>query len=191
MNPHGEHPPLKMLTQRRLHLSPRARWALIGLAFLTALYLASPYLALWRLDRTAVNGPTSALNRLVDIEAVQDQIRRRLNKDEDSRIGEVSEPFIDWIQRTIRGRSPNALRMTVTLAWLRSLLLTHAQNGTQNTAGFWPAISYAFFETPTRFRVQLGAAGEAAQRESNPLPAPVHLILEWRGLGWRVTAAYY
>lgn len=191
MHPHGEHSLLKMLTQRRPQLSPRARWALIGLAFLTALYLASPYLALWRLDRTAVNGPTSALNRLVDIEAVQDQIRRRLNKDQDSRIGEVSEPFIDWIQRTIRGRPPNALQMTVTLAWLRSLLLTHADDAPQNSGGFWPAISYAFFETPTRFRVQLGAAGEPEQRESAPRPAPVHLILEWRGLGWRVTAAYY
>jgi hypothetical protein len=187
MNPRGERPPLKMLTERRLHLPPRARWALIGLAFLTALYLASPYLALWRLDRTAVNGPTSALSPLVDIEAVQDQIRRRLNKDQNSRIGEVSEPFIDWIQRTIKGREPNALKMTVTPAWLRSLLLTHAQG----SAGFWPAISYAFFETPTRFRVQVGATQEAVYTEPAPTPAPVHLILEWRGIGWRVTAAYY
>lgn len=185
MNAYGQRPLLKMLTKRRLRLSSRARWTLIGLAFLTALYLASPYLALWRLDRTAVNGPTAALGPLVDIEAVQDQIRRRLNKEQDSRIGEVSGPFIDWIQRTIRGQDADALRATVTPAWLRSLLLTHAQD----SAGFWPAISYAFFETPTRFRVQLGSAREAAARESDP--APVHLILEWRGLGWQVTAAYY
>lgn len=178
---------LKRLTPRRLHLSARARWALIGVAVVAGLYLMSPYFALWRLDRTAVNGPTSALSALVEIEAVRDQIRRRLNKEQDSRIGEVSGPFIDWIQRAIRGNRTDALDAIVTLAWLRNLLLTHAQT----SEGFWPAIRFAFFDNPIRFRVRIGARSQgpgSSDAESRP---QVHLILERRLLGWRVTAAYY
>lgn len=186
----GPVPLPQALPQRRLRLPPPLRWLLLGLAVAGSLYLVSPYLTLWKLNVTSVNGPTAELDRLVDIEQVRDQIERRLNKDRDSVIDDVSDAFIDWIQEGIRGNGPEALAHAVTLGWLRQLLLTHAQA----SDGFWPAISYAFYDSPTHFRVEIGERVELGERlatAGETQPPPVHLRLSRTWLGWRVIAAYY
>ncbi len=163
------------------------RWLLLGLIVVGSLYLVSPYIALWRLNLTSVHGPTSALSTVVDIEAVRDQIQRRLNKDRTSVIGEVSDAFIDWIQQSIRRDNGEALRRAVTLGWVRQLLLTHAKD----SDGFWPVIRYAFYDSPLEFRVQIGHRSASDEDRQENMPMPVHLRFERTWLGWRVIAAYY
>jgi len=177
----------KELPRRRLHAPLGLRWIGLGLLVSLSLYLISPYFSLWRLDQTAVNGPTAALGALVDLDTTREQILRRLNKDQDSAIDEVSDAFIDWIQQNIRGNGEDALRQTVTLAWVRERLLSHS-NGTK---GFWPALSYAFFDTPTSFRARIGPSLEAARESDWTGPPPVNLRLERGWLRWRVTALSY
>ncbi|MBK5931604.1 DUF2939 domain-containing protein [Halochromatium salexigens] len=175
----------QVLSHRRPWLLARTRWVAAGLLIIASLYLVSPFISLWRLDRTTVNGPTSALSSLIDIEAVRDQILRRLDKDRQSAIGEVSDAFIDWVQTTIRREGLNALPQGMTLAWVRERLLTHAEG----QSGFWPAISYAFYDSPTSFRVRIG---QPAAEETSTTPAPpVRLRLERGWLDWRVTAISY
>lgn len=176
-----------LIRGRLQRLPASARRALLMLLIASCLYLVSPYFTLWRLNFISVNGPTSALASVVDIGAVQEQIQRRLNKERDSAIGEVSDAFIDWIQETIRRDGAEALTHTVTLGWLRQLLLTHAVDG----AGFRPAIHYAFYSSPTRFRVQIGDQTPSPDSTDVPRPTPVHLRLGRTWLGWRVIAAYY
>lgn len=171
----------------RLQAPPGLHWIGLGLLVTLSLYLISPYLSLWRLDQTAVNGPTAALDPLVDLDAVSEQIIRRLNKDQDSAIGEVSDAFIDWLQENIRRNGEDALRQTVSLAWVRERLLSHSNSA----RGFWPALSYAFFDGPTSFRVRIGPPLEAAGTRERKAPAPVHLRLERGWLRWRVTALSY
>jgi hypothetical protein len=184
--PTAHPPPLtKRFGRPRLRPTPALRWTAAGLSILACLYLASPYVALWRLDRAAVNGPTVALAALVDIDAVRDQIRRRLNKEEESRIGEVSDAFIDWIQDGIRRQRSRPLAHSIDLAWIRELLLSHAED----RAGFWPAVAYAFFDSPTQFRVRIDS--RASESAPGSTPPPVHLQFQRRWLGWRVIAAYY
>ncbi|MBK1621347.1 hypothetical protein CKO42_23620 [Lamprobacter modestohalophilus] len=176
------------LTRGRLQRLPLgARWALLALLITSCLYLVSPYITLWRLNFITVNGPTSALSSVVNIEAVHEQIQRRLNKEHDSAIGEVSDAFIDWIQEAIRRDGADALSHTVTLSWLRQLLLTHAEGGD----GFRPAIHYAFYTSPTGFRVQIGDQTPSPEGTQEPQTTPVHLRLGRTWLGWRVIAAYY
>ncbi|MBK5941660.1 DUF2939 domain-containing protein [Halochromatium roseum] len=176
------------LTRSRFQRLPAgARWALLALLITSCLYLLSPYITLWRLNFITVNGPTSALSSVVDIDAVHEQIQRRLNKERDSAIGEVSDAFIDWIQEAIRRDGTNALANTVTLGWLRQLLLTHDEDGD----GFRPAIRYAFYSSPIRFEVQIGDQTPSPASTDVPQPTPVHLRLGRTWLGWRVIAAYY
>lgn len=171
----------KALLRSRFRLSRRLMWPSVGIALLLLLYLMSPYLTLWRLDHRVKHGPTAALSGLVDIEAARDQIMRRLNKDQDSRIGEVSDGFIAWVQLSIRDQQPDALANAVTLAWVRQLLLAHSAGD----GGFLPAVTYAFYDSPVSFQVKVGSnAGRRAI-------GPVFLRLERRLLGWRVTAIYY
>lgn len=180
--------PLRKARPRR-HLPelPGLRWLGVALILTLCLYLVSPYLSLWRLDQTAVNGPTAALEPLVDLKAIREQIRRRLNKDQDSAIGEVSDAFIDWVQQTLRHGDEDVLGQTISLAWIRERLLTHS-DGNQ---GFWPALTYAFFETPTRFRVRIGAPTRADASSSTHDPPPVSLLLERGWLRWRMSAISY
>jgi len=161
--------------RRRWQTPPWLRALLAGMGILMALYILSPYLALWRLDHTIATRPPAALSGLVDIAAVREEILRRLNKDSASRIGEVSDPFIEWLQRALRESGDDALAGTVTLEWLYDLL---ASRGDAD-AHLLGAVSHAFFDGPTDFRVRIGTTN------------PVHLHLEPHWLGWRVTAVYY
>jgi hypothetical protein len=181
----------------RLPSQPSLRRLLIGLLIASSLFLSSPYLSLWRLNQTSVNGPTAALEQLVDIDAVRDQIQQRLNKEHTSAIGEVSDAFVQWIQSSLRRHGSSALQQEVTLGWMRQLLLDHAQG----RDGFWPNIRYAFFSSPNRFRVEIMApttsAAAAAGAEANDNAAqleplmPLQLLLARTWLSWRVIAAYY
>lgn len=183
----GPLPIPKILPKRRFPLPEPLRWLLLSLVVVASLYLVSPYITLWRLNLTCVHGPTSALSTLVDIESVRDQIQRRLNKDRTSVIGEVSDVFIDWIQEAIRRGDGEALGRAVTLNWLRERLLRHAQD----SEGFWPAISFAFFDSPLQFRVQVGQRSAIDETIQESGPMPVHLRFQRTWLGWRVIAAYY
>ena len=115
---------------------------------------------------------------MVDLEAVQDQIKRRLNKEVDSSVGEVSNAFVDWLQEGIQRMGSEAVERMVTLDWVRGQLLS--KSGPGYPPGFRDQISYAFFDRPGGFLVRIGALGEE----------PVHFHLSLQGATWRMTALY-
>ena len=136
-----------------------------------------PYVNLWRLNEMILSEPPSALSRLVDIDSVRAQILRRLNKDEQSSIGMVSDPFIEWIEQGLRTAGNETLQQSVSLAWLHALLSRHVTGD----RGFLPAVGYAFFDPPDGFLVRI----------DSPDQAPVYLRMELGLLGWRIGAVYY
>lgn len=162
----------------RIRHPPRSlRRAGTVLAVGLALLLVWPYIDLWRLNETVLEEPPTALSHLVDIDSVRDQILRRLNKDTQSSIGQVSDPFIEWIEQGIRSSGNEKLERSVTLEWVHQLL---AARGSAER-GFLPAVRYAFYTPPNGFLVRIGAADEA----------PVYLRMQLGLLGWRFTAVYY
>jgi hypothetical protein len=161
--------PLDTIGERRM---PVAR-LLIPVVVLLA-YLAWPYVTLWRLDRALAQDHPRALAPLVDLEAVRDEIRRRLNKESASAIGPVSDDFVDWLEQAIRRNGAGAVEQQVTLEWLRERLLSQSPPGGRLTE----SLSRAFFDDPLHFSLRLGA----------PSGSPVLVRLSFRGTGWRVTA---
>lgn len=142
-------------------------------------FLASPYIALWRLDQAVRGDNASALADLVDLDAVRGEIKKKLNKDADSVIGELSDPFIRWLQKGIGVLGGDAVDRLVTLPWVRARLLGHTAG--DGNEGFLGALAYAFFDAPDGFSVRIGARAEN----------PTRLYLKPRGLQWRITALYY
>jgi hypothetical protein len=151
---------------------------LLAAALLLA-FLAWPYATLWRLDRAARSGDPAALADLVDLDAVRGEIKRKLNKDADSTIGDLSDPFIRWLGEGIEVMGNDAIDRLVTLPWVQARLLDPRSG--DGTAGFLRQVTYAFFDAPDGFVVRIGPA----------TGNPVHLRLTLRSLRWRLSAAYY
>jgi hypothetical protein len=169
--PSNRHP-LGTIGARRIPF----RRLLIPVLMLLA-FLIWPYVTLWRLDRAlALDHPDAlaALAALVDLEAVRDEIRRKLNKEAPSAIGPVSDDFIDWLEQGIRRDGSAAIDQQVTLEWVRERLLSQSPPG----KGLAGALSRAFFDDPLHFSLRIGAP-------SGPL---VQVRLSLQGTGWRVTA---
>jgi hypothetical protein len=151
---------------------------LILLPALAALliYLAWPYVTLWQLDRAIADGDSAALSVLVDLEAIRAEIKKKLNKDADSAIGELSDPFIRWLEAGIQEAGSGAVDRLVTVDWVRDQLLVRGFG-----KGLSTRVSYAFFDAPGGFRVTLG----------RPPEIPLHGRLTLRDFVWRLSAVYY
>lgn len=161
---------------RDRRLPPWVWRALIsGLLFLLVLF-ASPYWTLWRINRAASSATPGALAPFVDIAAVRDQLRRRLNKDLNSHIGEVSEPFIHWIAQGLQRKGTAAIDHLVTLEWVAGLLQSE-----DRSEPLFERVRYAFYDLPHGFLIEL---------EHND-GKKVTLMLRPSPLRWRIAAVSY
>ncbi len=149
----------------------------ILILFLAA-FVAWPYYHVWLLDQAVILNDRDELSGLVEMKSVRLQIKRRLNKEVDSTVGDVSNTFVDWLQDGIRRMGTEAVDRLVTLEWVREQLLS--KTGPQDPPGFLDQISYAFFDGPTGFLVRIGELGED----------PVHFRLSLHAGAWRLTAMY-
>jgi len=161
------------LRDRRLRL-PSWMWrALATLVLAGALLFASPYWTLWRMSRAADSATPEALRPFVDLNAIRDQIRRRLNKNLESRIGDVSEPFIEWIESGLQAEGTAAVEHLVTLEWVAGLLRDPA-----NHRPLLARVRRASYHLPDGFRIEI------EQRDGTL----VLLLLRPGPLRWRIAA---
>lgn len=150
---------------------------LASLIVLLLLYGLSPFVTLWSLNRALIRNDQAALATLVDLDAIRDEIARRLNKDQDSAIDALSDPFIRWLETGIRQHGAGALDTLVTLDWV------HVQMRPQLALGqdLRSMLSRGFFVGPRDFRLHLSAP------DAPPVMARLHLGTR----GWRLNMLYY
>ncbi len=153
--------------------------AIASLLFLFILaFLIWPYTAVYRLDRALAQHHRQTLAEMIDIESVREQIKRKLNKNLDSSIGNVSNGFIDWLQDGIQKLGSDAIDQMVNTDWVAAQLRSHNPN--PNEGGIFGQLSYAFFDGPDRLLLRIG------ELDDNP----VHAHLKLEGSQWRITAVY-
>ncbi len=153
--------------------------ALASLLFLFILaFLIWPYTAIYRLDQALAQHHRQTLTEMIDIESVRDQIKRKLNKNLNSSIGNVSNSFIDWLQDGIKKLGADAIDQMVNTDWVAAQLRSHNPN--PNDGGFYKQLSYAFFDGPDQMLLRIG------ELDDNP----VHVHLKLQGAEWRITAIY-
>ncbi|WP_157174490.1 DUF2939 domain-containing protein [Thiocystis violascens] len=155
---------------------PARRLLLLGLA-LVMLYGLWPYATLWSLNRALAQDDETTLERLVDLDAIRDELARRLNKERPSAIDGLSDDFIEWLESGIRYHGVHALERIVTLDWVRAQLTARALPGED----FPPLLVTGFFESPRNFRARIG------HRNAEPVILRLHLDRR----GWRVSTLYY
>jgi hypothetical protein len=152
---------------------------LIAFFFLIIIaFLVWPYTAIYRLEQALVHNDQQTLNDMIDIEAVREQIKRKLNKNVQSNIGDVSNSFIDWLQNGIQRLGANAVDEMVDRHWVVRQLRAHNQSSERG--GVFDRLTYAFFDGPDRLLLRIGDWDEN----------PVHAHLSLQGMSWRITAVY-
>jgi hypothetical protein len=151
---------------------------LLGMVFLLA-FLAWPYVTLWQIDRAARSDDVAALSELVDLDAIRGEIKKKLNKETDSAIGDLSDSFIRWLQEGIQTLGSDAVERLVPLHWVRERLFVY--NLGDGGEGFLGQITYAFYDAPDGFAVRIGPTADT----------PTRLRLTLDDLRWRISAVYY
>ncbi|MCG7896779.1 MAG: DUF2939 domain-containing protein [Candidatus Thiodiazotropha taylori] len=141
-------------------------------------FLAWPYTAVYRLEQALIYDDQQALQQMIDVEAVREQIKRKLNKNVESNIGDVSNGFIDWLQSGIQRLGSNAVDEMVDLNWVVRQLRAH--NPRFDKGGVYDKLTYAFFDGPDRLLLRIGELDDS----------PVHAHLSLQGTNWRITAVY-
>ncbi|MBK1716579.1 DUF2939 domain-containing protein [Thiocystis violacea] len=175
--PRWSRPGWELARRSRRFLGRPAARALPILGLVLLLHGIWPYAALWSLDRALARRDQATLAALVDLEAVRDEIARRLNKDRVSVIEGVSDPFIAWLETGIRQHGDEALQSLVTLEWVGDQFGAVAPS----RLGLLASISEVFFE----------GFGDVRVRVDRPSADPLNLRLQFRRLGWRLTMVSY
>lgn len=153
----------------------RAKWpALATFVVLGAGYVGYPYATLYRLDAAVRQSDAATLRSLVDWYAVREGLKEDicdmvLDEPTQSRPSNELAPFGASF---VRGMTGNSVDRTVTPQTVMSMIRT-GEAGTPAEAH----VAWAFFENPTRFSVELRAAG---------LAQPIRLVMELQGLSWKV-----
>ena len=153
----------------------RARWQVLPMVLaLGALYAGYPYATLYRLNVALRQADATTLRSLVDWYAVREGLKEDLcdmgtDDPADSHASNELPPFGAGFVRGITG---NMLDKNVTPETLVSMT-----RGSDPRTPADPQVVWAFFDDPTRFMVDIRAAG---------LTEPIRVALELRGLRWMV-----
>ncbi|KRT53949.1 DUF2939 domain-containing protein [endosymbiont of Ridgeia piscesae] len=141
-------------------------------------YLVWPFTTLYQLDQALQQSDRARLAELVDLQTVRAEINRKMNKEMESSIGEVSGSFVEWLQSGIQRLGSGAIDQMVDLEWAMHQLRSH--NPDPRQGGLLNQLDYAFFDGPNSLLLRIGELGEN----------PVHARLTRDGERWRITAIY-
>jgi len=142
-----------------------------------------PYYVVYRLDSAVKNNDSATLTELVDLNAIREihkeSVQRNVNQLGDGlsrQVGAEHNPVLDTIRDGIIGIGRSTVDKTIDVNWVRSCLA----NKSQDKSSLWQAVSFAFYESPTRFTVRIGKLGQS----------PTHVQMTLQDWSWRVAAIY-
>lgn len=146
-------------------------------------YVVWPYYTVYRLDNAVKSNDQTTLTELVDLKAIRElhkeSIQRNVSQLENNlsrTTGAESNPLLDTIRDGIIGIGRSAVDKEIDINWVKSCLA----GKTKDKPSLWHDVSFAFYESPTRFTIRIGELGQA--------PTFVQMILQdW---SWRVAAVY-
>jgi hypothetical protein len=139
-----------------------------------------PYYTLYRLDSALSANHLPTLQKMVDLAAVQAAHKHALSQTLPHHFGaqDNDNPLVGLLRQGLGATGNMAVDYRIDLDWVRVSL--YSVEGQHAAPGLLSALSFAFFESPTRFLVRLGNLGEH----------PVHFYLTLQDWNWRVTAIY-
>lgn len=155
----------------------RYLFALVFLALLA--YGALPYITLYRLDRALLENDRSTLSTLVDLEALRESRAKAMEKQVARTVGDQRSGFPAMMRDSARWLG-NATAEVIDLDWVRETLRWRQPTPRDAYPSLISDMTYAFFESPTRFLIRVGDLGES----------PIHVRMTLEDWSWRLTGIY-
>jgi hypothetical protein len=143
------------------------------LLLLAAAYIGWPYVNIYQLSNSLAQTDDVALTKLIDMDSVRKIYKENLKWRVSHTIGGQDRHLPDFMRGGAGLLGDAAVDSLINTDWLRKRL-------DNSNRPFYQAISFAFFESPTRFMIRVGELGH------NPL----HLQMNLQDWVWRVTAVY-
>ncbi len=151
-----------------------------GLIFLAVMtYLGWPYYHVYQLNEAVAGNDKAALKELVDFGEVNDVYKKDLEWKAKNTVG---APGNSLLPEAVREKAQEAAAFlgnltadTVEIDASDMFERFHKMEGS-----VWKNLTFAFFESPTRFTIRLGKLGRN----------PVHIQMTLQDWYWRVTAVY-
>ena len=143
------------------------------------IYIAYPYVNLFRLDRALMANDQSELNALIDLESVK--ATRKENIESQVRRATGSAGMMsNYMQEGTRRMSSAAVDAMIDMNWVRDTLRWRSSGHSNTYPSIISDMSYAFFESPIKFLIRIGDLGQD----------PVHVRLTLKDWKWRITEIY-
>ena len=155
----------------------RLLYFLLFLAILA--YAGWPYVNLYRLDRALMQNDRTALNALVDLDALRVQHKAMLERQVRRSIGDQHGPISDLVRDGARWFGTQTSE-AIDLEWVRQRLRRQRPSAPDAYPSIITDTTFAFFEWPTRFLIRLGDLGQD----------PIHVRMSLEDWRWRVTGIY-
>ncbi|MCP5140946.1 MAG: DUF2939 domain-containing protein [Gammaproteobacteria bacterium] len=149
---------------------------LFTLILLAALaWIAYPYLHVYRLGMALKDNDRAAIAELVDVDAVRNDQRTRMEQRANQAIGKGDDPISKLLRDGASILGAAAIDTTVDQTWVRKQLTDGGKLPDMITR-----VDYAFFDAWNSFVVRVGELGD------NPL----HFRMAFADWRWRVVALY-
>jgi hypothetical protein len=146
---------------------------LTGLIFLAIMaYLLWPYVHLYQLNDAVVNNDQVAFEKLIDIEAVRGVHKENLEW-KANHLAPQGDVLSDMIHQGAKIVGNTTVDMMIDANWIFEHL--------RQISPVLDQVTFAFFESPTRFTIRLGKLGHS----------PIHVQMSLQDWYWRVTAIYF
>jgi hypothetical protein len=159
----------------------RAKWPLLATVLSVGVaYVAYPYVTLYRLGSAIQSADATTLETLVDWPAVREGIKEDVcDLGTDAPAPKTGAKLPPFGASFVRGIASNSIDKSITPQALLAAATTSlpAHQPTQPPRGADVHVSWAFFDSPTTFLVNLQAQGQ---------PDPIKLELELQNGEWRV-----
>jgi len=138
-------------------------------------FLGLPYVQIHRLDNALNSSNLSDLNSIIDLQSIRVVHEKSLEASVQNIVGTEKDAFSNLMQQGAKMLSQVAVETMINEQWVKQEIhdKTHGET-------ILSSMSFAFFESPTRFMIRIG---EMYQN-------PVHIEMTLQDWTWRVTAIY-
>jgi len=149
------------------------------LFFVVVAYIGWPYYHIYQLSNAVKNNDPAAVEKLVDFE----EVNKVLQENQQWKVeNNISQNPVDMLPEGLREQ---AQALVGVLGGKNAEVSNIDPNSMlerfrQMQGVLWNQVTFAFFESPTRFMIRLGQLGRQ----------PVHVEMTLQDWVWRVTAIY-